>query len=117
VYCYYRLDINEYLETKASHGVFIFIQVGQVNDEKKKRKSVIDFVCFGQIKMNMNILMMKKSKVRNFDVILSNYFEFYFQNRNAARNSASLPSMSVIGSAQPDVLRIKVYVSIFNFFF
>jgi hypothetical protein len=33
------------------------------------------------------------------------------KSRNASRTSASLPSMTVIGSAKPDVLRIKVYKS------
>jgi hypothetical protein len=34
----------------------------------------------------------------------------FFKTRNLSRASASLPSMSVIGSAQPDVVKIKVYV-------
>jgi len=36
---------------------------------------------------------------------------FAFQTWHTSRASTSLPSMSVIGSAQPDVVRIKVYVS------
>lgn len=66
--------------------------------------------------MSMNILMMKKSKVRIFYFI--NLFSnlFIFKPRNPSRTSASLPSMSVIGSAQPDVLKIKVYVNIFKLF-
>ncbi|CAF4774969.1 unnamed protein product, partial [Rotaria magnacalcarata] len=31
-------------------------------------------------------------------------------NRFAARSRFSLPSMSVIGSAEPDVVKVKVYV-------
>ncbi len=37
-------------------------------------------------------------------------FSFFFQTWTTSRASTSLPSMSVIGSAQPDVVRIKVYV-------
>lgn len=67
--------------------------------------------------MNMNVLG-KKFKVRNLDVKFAFDDSLIFpKGRNASRTSASLPSMTVIGSAQPDVLRIKVYVTIrFGFF-
>jgi hypothetical protein len=40
----------------------------------------------------------------------------FFKSRNTGQKSSSLPSMSVIGSAQPDILKLKVYVKILFYF-